>query len=270
MLRRIFIAFTFIAATSFAGIAHAQMPPGPGGFGGPGGPNLDPATMQQLQQMQGVAQQVMQNMQNAGVDPQQFMMEQMQNGNFDPSNPASMMQTAVDQGFMTPEQANQMAGTMNNLMQTFQNQRGLQGNPATRGNALLNNIRRELGIVADDEWAALAPRIQRVLSCLADVRQNNPTGVSTGTLPDPTPNPAAAPDAPNIPAAQESPLARAWRELQLALQDNQTPESQIHAKLAAWRQLHDAAKADLAAAQTSLQQLLTLRQEAVLISLGIL
>jgi hypothetical protein len=228
--------------------------------------NMDPAMMQQIQQMQSMGQQVMQNMQDAGVDPQQFMQEAMQNGTMDFTDPSSMMQTMVDRGFMTADQATQMNGVMNNLMQAVQNQFGDQAMPnANRGNSLLNNIRRQLAIVADDEWAVLAPKIQRVLNDLADVLQNNPSGVPTGIAPQ-----VAAPIADGLPNAQETPLARAWRELQLVLQNDQTPESQIRAKLTAWRQLHDAAKANLQAAQASLVQLVTLRQEGVLISLGIL
>ena len=73
--------------------------------------------------------------------------------------------------------------------------------------------------------------------------------------------------APNV---QETPLAKAWRELQQALQDEQRPDAEVTARLAAWRRLHDAAKSDLKVAQEDLTQYLTLRQEGVLLSMGIL
>jgi hypothetical protein len=271
MLRRTILAVAIVAGPFLSGVAHGQMGPGGGGF------NMDPAMMEQIQQMQQMGQQVIQNMQNAGVDPQQFMMEQLQNGNFDP---ISMMQSAVDQGLMTANQANQMQGVMNNLQQSLQNQgvQGFQGQGNannTRVNSLLNNIRRELAVAADTEWAVLEPKIVRVLADLSDVRQNNPTGVSSGVVPNVAIpanvngglGGAMAAGAPNV---QVTPLARAWRELQQVLEDEQRSDAEVTAKLSGWRRLHDAAKSDLKVAQEDLTQYLTLRQEGVLLSMGIL
>jgi hypothetical protein len=273
MLRRTILVFAAVAGTWLGGAARGQMGPGGGGF------NIDPAMMEQINQMQQMGQQIMTNMQNSGVDPQQLMQDAMQNGNGDPqAMMQSMMQMAVDQGWATKDQINQMQGFMNNMQQTLQNQgmQGFQGQGnAPGGNSLLNNIRRELGVVANEEWAVLMPKIQRVLADLSDVRQNNPTGVSSGVVPT-----AAIPSNLNagpggtmvagVPYAQETPLAKAWRELQQVLQDVQRPDAEVSVKLATWRRLHEAARSDLKVAQEDLTQYLTLRQEGVLLAMGIL
>jgi hypothetical protein len=285
MLRRTILVLTVVTGTWLVGGARGQMAPGGGG-----GFNIDPAMMEQMQQMAQMGQQVMQNMQDSGVDPMQFFQEQMQGGNFDP---AAMQQALVDRGLMTNDQLNQMQGVMNNLQQSFQNQgfQGMQGQGnfnTVSTNALLNNIRRQLN-VGDAEWTVLLPKIQRVLADLSDVRQNNPTGVSSGLMPNlPMAGNVGGPmggaagvggmagmaggmaGAANAANARETPQAKAWRELQQALQDDQTPDAEVKAKLAAWRQLHEGAKSDLDAAQKDLTQYVTLRQEGVLITMGIL
>ena len=58
-------------------------------------------------------------------------------------------------------------------------------------------------------------------------------------------------------------------ELQQAL-DNNASADRLHDKLDALRQARDRAKVDLAKAQTDLIQLLTLRQEAMLVEMGFL
>jgi polyhydroxyalkanoate synthesis regulator phasin len=268
MLRRLVLALVVAAGLCLTGAAYGQMGPGgPGGFGG-GGPGggpggFDPAMIQQMQQM---GQQVMQNMQNAGVDPQQFFQEQMQNGNFDPQ---SMAQTLVDKGFMTQDMYNQMNNMMTQMQQQFP-----QGNPGMMPqNNALNNIRQQLGVTADDEWNVLLPKIQRVLTALADVEQNtqptmgNRMGGGFGGRGGAANVPVGTPGAQ---AAAETPIAKAWRELREAVQDVQTPDSVVAAKLSAWRQFHRQAQLELDASQKDLLQLLTLRQEAILMRIGIL
>ena len=265
MLRRLVLALAVAAGTWMAGGEYGQMGGGgrPGGFGGGGGgpPGFDPAVMQQMMDMR---DQVMQNMQDAGVDPMQFFQEQMQNGNFDPQ---SMAQTLVEKGFMTQDQFNQMNNVMNQIQQQFQQmQQGNMG--AMPQNNALANIKQQLN-ATDEEWTVLMPRIERVLTAMADVQQNaaeaagNRFGGGGGAANVPV-------GAAGAPAAVETPIAKAWRELQAAVQDDQTTEEEVAAKLKAWRELHEAARLELDGAQKDLVQFVTLRQEAVLMRIGVL
>ena len=269
MMRRLVLALAVAAGTWMAGAAYGQMGGGggPGGFGGGGPGGFDPAMMQQMMDMR---DQVMQNMQNAGVDPMQFFQDQMQNGNFDPQ---SMAQTLMDKGFMTQDQFNQMNNFMNQVQQQFQ-----QGNMgAMMQNNALNNIKQQLN-ATDEEWTVLLPKIERVLTVMADVQQNaagaagnrggfGGLGGRGGAAGGGANVPVGAAGAP---AATETPIAKAWRELQAAVQDDQTADEEVAAKLKAWRQLHEAARQDLEGAQKDLVQFVTLRQEAVLVRIGVL
>jgi len=255
------LAAAVLAIGLIAGPTHAQVDPN--GGAGPGGFQIDPAMAQQFQQMQEMGQSVMQNMQNSGVDPQQFFQEQfqnqIQNGNFDPT---AIQQSLVDKGFMTQDQMDQAQNFMTNLQQNLQNQGfgGFQQGP-NQTNFLLNSIRQQLNVAGDDEWGVLAPKIQRVLVDIQDVRQNNPNGVSNGIVPRILPPNDQSP---------ETPLAKSWRELLEVSQDPQQQDDTIRAKLAAWRQLHASAQSGLNTAQVDLTQFVTLRQEAVLVVMGIL
>ena len=222
---------------------------GGGGFGGFGGmtPDQQAAMMDQIQQMQNVVQQIQQNMQNAGVDPQsifQDIAQQAQNGNLDID---ALQQQFINQGYMTQQMADQLRGTINQMQGTYRN-------------ASLNNIRLQLN-ASDEEWNVLLPKIQRVLAALQDVAQ--PAAVSgRGGMGGMGGLVLAQPAV--------SQVARAFQELQDILKEPNAGEDSIAAKLRAWRALHEKARAELAAAQEDLVSILTLRQEAILLNLGML
>jgi multidrug resistance efflux pump len=65
-------------------------------------------------------------------------------------------------------------------------------------------------------------------------------------------------------------VASAMAELKTALSNANTPADQIQEKVATVRTARQKAKADLAAAEKNLRQLLTASQETVLVSLGYL
>ena len=65
-------------------------------------------------------------------------------------------------------------------------------------------------------------------------------------------------------------VASALAELKTALSNANTPADQIQEKVATVRTARQKAKADLAAAEKNLRQLLTASQETVLVSLGYL
>ena len=66
------------------------------------------------------------------------------------------------------------------------------------------------------------------------------------------------------------PIAQAQSELKAVLDDPKSTPQQIQEKVAAMRKATQKARADLAAAQKDLLELLTADQEVVLVSLGYL
>ncbi len=190
-----------------------------------------------FQQMQQFGQQMQQNMQTAGIDPQEIfgnIGQQMQDGTFDPD---AMQQMLIDKGVITPDMMNQMQGTMQKYN--------------------LSSIRRELNST-DEEWSILEAKITRILAAQSDVdinKQQAAGGMGRGMMAPPNQNSAAA---------------KALKDLKAVLKEQATPESTISAKLQIWRAAHEKAQIELAAAQGDLTKVVTLRQEATLLRLGVL
>ena len=65
-------------------------------------------------------------------------------------------------------------------------------------------------------------------------------------------------------------MGKASADLRTALENKDTPADQINAKLTALREARDKARAEVAAAQKELKEVLTPRQEAVLVTMGML
>ena len=122
---------------------------------------------------------------------------------------------------------------------------------------------------SDDEWAVIQPLLQKV----ADMQRATRGGMGfggpgggrrggggggggNGGGDAPTPPPTATGDA--------------SAALRTALDSDATSNDDIKAKLQALRDARKKAQADLDAARADLQKVLTLRQEAVLVNMGIL
>jgi len=225
MNKRVFSGLLVLACG--AGLARGQGQPAQiGGF--------SPDDQQVIQQMTEMSQQIQQRMQQQGIDPQQFgleMFQQMQSGTFDP---ADFQQSLIDKGLMDQQMLNTMQSSTQKLA--------------------LSAIRRQLGS-NDEEWNVLVPKLQKIVSALADVDQLGSYAGGAAML---------------LGGAPASPAAKALRELKTLLKDGQATELQIGIKLRTWRDLHEKAKKGLAGAREDLRGVVTLRQEAVLFSMGIL
>jgi hypothetical protein len=110
----------------------------------------------------------------------------------------------------------------------------------------VDGLKDQLGL-SDQEWAVLKPRIHVVHD-----------------LVHPAPPPMGKSDAPRTEAELRS------RELRELLQDPKAPPDQIKARLTALRAAKERAVQQLINARQGLRQLLTLRQEAVLVLNGLL
>src|SRR5207237_3860536 len=69
---------------------------------------------------------------------------------------------------------------------------------------------------------------------------------------------------------QASPVEKAQRELRQTLDNKEANAEQINSKLTALREAKEKAKTTLASAQKDLKEILTQRQEAVLVMFGML
>lgn len=108
----------------------------------------------------------------------------------------------------------------------------------------IDEFRSKLGL-ADPEWAVVKPRIEAVYDLM-----HPPLGMKAGRQ--------------KIEVEQKS------AELQELLNSKEPQTGQIQARLTALRSAREKAKQELAEARTNLCQLMTLRQEAVLVLNGLM
>jgi hypothetical protein len=155
----------------------------------------------------------------------------------------------------------QNAGGQNNGGRQGNRQRG-NFDPAQQRERALTRVKEQLG-ATDDEWKVLQPKIDALMTAQADLRSGTRGGRGGRGNRGNQQNQAATP-------TNETAVAKAMADLRTAVADKATPADELAKKLAA---LHDAkAKAQAArtAAQKEVKDLLTARQEAILVQNGML
>jgi hypothetical protein len=138
----------------------------------------------------------------------------------------------------------------------------------------LQALQQQLGL-SDDDFAALSPKIQKVMQLQQDANPRG-RGGRGGGFGGGGPGGQGGPgggggfNGPPNNGQPQSDVQKARAEVQAALDDpNSTPDL-IKGKLDAYRAAVAKAKDDYAAAQADLKQLLTQRQEAVMVMAGYL
>jgi hypothetical protein len=220
MKKRIILALSIVSALLFSASARAQ--------------DQQPTAEEQAmrQQMQQTMQQVIANMQAKGIDPQQFFQNIFQNG----GGPADIQKQLLAQGLIDKATVDKMQTTV----QSF----------------ALNRIKQQLE-VSDDDWTAMMPIVQKVLTAQSQLSQGGQGRGGGGFFG-------------GFFSGQSNDLATATSDLRAAVQDTNTDSQHLATKLAAWRAAYAKASDDLIAAQRDLISLLTPRQEAILSTQGLL
>ena len=151
--------------------------------------------------------------------------------------------------------------------------------------AMMDRLKENLG-VTDDEFKVLQPKIEKVQTLQRDAMGNRfgmgrargqfgqggqpgqpgQPGQGAGGNPPAGGQPAAAGAAP----AQQSDVQVKTRDLQDMLENKDAKPEEIKAKLDALRDAKAKAKEELTKAQAELKELLSQRQEAVLVTMGTL
>jgi hypothetical protein len=131
-----------------------------------------------------------------------------------------------------------------------------QFDPAQFKQQRLDRIKEQLG-ATDDEWKVLQPKIEKVMDAqMAGFGGGFGRGRGGNNGGDNAPPP--------------TPTAKAAQELRELLQNKDASADDIKAKLAALREARAKTRADLEAARKDLKEVLTQRQEAVLVTNGML
>jgi len=135
----------------------------------------------------------------------------------------------------------------------------------------MNDRMKELLGASDEEWKLLQPQIEKVQTLQRSATSRGGYGLLFGNgnngnnggggrgrggqQPDNTP---------------PSAVDEKSKELAAAIQNKDTKPEEYKAKLAAFRAARTQAKADLTKAQETLREVVTVRQEAVLVEIGLL
>jgi hypothetical protein len=179
-----------------------------------------------------------------------------------------------------PGQQGQRGRTRGQNGQNGQN--GQQRDPQQFRQQMQDRMREAMG-ATPDEWALLQPKIEKIQQlqraasagrggmALLYGNRNNTT--------DPNATPGGGRGNRGNRGAggtgttgndPPSPVATKAQELQTTLQNKDTPPDELKQKLSELRQARTKAKADLGKAQEELREIVTVRQESVLVTIGIL
>lgn len=140
--------------------------------------------------------------------------------------------------------------------------RGQRMSPDEMRQRMATRMKEQLG-ATDDEWSALQPKVEKVMQLQRETRGGGfgfggrgggPGGLGANDNAD----------------APTNPVAVATRELQTVLDNKDANPEQIKARLTALRDARVKARENLTKAQAELKELLTVRQEATLVSTGML
>jgi len=143
--------------------------------------------------------------------------------------------------------------------------RGGRGfDPAQFRERMMNRMKEEMGST-DDEWKVLAPKIEKVVTAQRDTRTGFGGFGGRGG-----PGDRGGDRGANAGDQQLSKVQQAQRDLRTLLENKSASADEIGKKLDAFRKARDAAKAELQAAQKALKEVVTQRQEALLVMSGML
>jgi hypothetical protein len=129
--------------------------------------------------------------------------------------------------------------------------------PAQFREQRLNRIKEQLGS-SDDEWKVLQPKIEKIMDAQRETfagfggfRRGGGGGGGGDNQP-------------------QTAIGKASADLRSTLENKDAPADEIAKKLTALREARDAARKNLQAAQKELKDVLTQRQEAVLVTMWML
>jgi len=137
--------------------------------------------------------------------------------------------------------------------------------PAQMKERLMNNVKEQMGVVNDDEWKVIQAKLDPVLTKRMESMGGMGGGMFGGR------GGRGRGDDNNEGGRPRGAVEQASRDLRTLLEDKNASEDQIKEKLTALREAREKSRAELAAAQKDLKEVLAPgRQEAVLVMSGFL
>jgi len=144
--------------------------------------------------------------------------------------------------------------------------RGRSGrfDPERMRQAMLERLKETLG-ATDEDWKVLGPRVEKVQTLSSQLRSRR--GMAAMFM-----RRGPRRDVPEGSEAtrEQTKLEKAQQELRTTLENQEAKPKEIQEKLTALRTVREKVKQDMARAQQQLRELLTTRQEAQLVLMGLL
>lgn len=169
---------------------------------------------------------------------------------------AAALGVAMISGSVSAQDQNQ--GGQGQNRQDGERRRG-NWDPAQMQQQMMERMKEQLK-APDDEWKVIEPKLSKVMTASRDLRMGGfggRGGMGGGGRGGDNNEP-------------QTEVAKASRELRTAIQNDGASASEIEAKLAAFRAAREKAQEELKAAREDLKSVLTQRQEAVLVMMGML
>jgi hypothetical protein len=181
---------------------------------------------------------------------------------FDPGGPPGMQD---DQGGPASAQSGQGASSSSPSGQTSAQSPG-DFNPQKMQQTFLDQIKATLG-ATDDEWKVLRPLLEKVMKLSRETGAQGPMAFGPGG----PGGPGGRGGPPDV-AGQQPPseVAKAAQALQNTLSKSDATTDEITAGLKALRDAREKVSLELAKAKAAVLELVTTRQEAQLVKMGIL
>jgi len=137
--------------------------------------------------------------------------------------------------------------------------------PAQFRQRMLDNVKEQLG-ASDEEMTVLTPKLEKVFAARRDANAGGGFGGFGGGQRG-RGGPGGGGGGDNQP---QSAVGKATQDLRTTLENKSASADEITAKLTALRDARAKAQEELKASQKELKELVTARQEAVLVSMGML
>ena len=135
---------------------------------------------------------------------------------------------------------------------------------------MMERMKEQLG-ASDAEWKVLEPRIEKVQTLSRQAMGGGRMMMGGfGGRGGPGGRGGDTRGGNARPASEMSPVEKAASDLRAVLENKDAKPAEVTAKLTAYRAAKQKAKKDLADAQASLKELLTAKQEAQLVMMGML
>jgi len=141
---------------------------------------------------------------------------------------------------------------------------GFNRDPEQMQKMMLDRVKQQIE-ASDEEWTVIEPRISNVMKLSMQSRFGGMRSMMGGPG---GPGGREREDGQDSPA--KSGIEKAAEELQTVLKDTEATPEQIKAKLAVLRKEKEKSQTELITAKAELVSVLTLRQEATLVGLGML